>query len=70
MGNRTTYGYNTARTNGYTRIDLRVDKHAVWRKWILDFYVDLTNVALMPEEVTPGATLHYVLPTVGLRGRF
>ena len=65
----TTSGYNTARGAGYARIDLRIDKRAVWLRWLLDFYVDLTNVALMPEEVTPGATLRYVLPTIGLRAR-
>jgi hypothetical protein len=66
----TTAGYNTARTNGYVRFDMRVDKRAVWRAWLLDFYVDVTNVALLPEEVTAGRVIRYVLPTVGLRGRF
>ena len=66
----TTDGYNTARTAGYVRFDVRVDKRAVWRSWLLDFYVDITNIALLPEEVTPGTTIRYVLPTVGLRGRF
>jgi TonB family protein len=66
----TTAGYNTARADGYVRFDVRVDKRAVWMKWLLDFYVDITNVALLPEEVTPGNTIRYVFPTVGLRGRF
>lgn len=66
----TTAGYNQARTAGYVRFDLRVDKRVVWRRWLLDFYVDVTNVALLPEEVTAGNVIHYVLPTVGLRGRF
>jgi TonB family protein len=65
----TTAGYNTARADGYVRFDVRVDKRAVYRSWLLDFYVDITNAALLPEEVTPGVTLRYVLPTVGLRGR-
>jgi hypothetical protein len=65
----TTYGYNSARGNGYLRFDLRVDKRAVWRRWLLDFYVDVTNVALLPEEIEPGTVIRYVLPTVGLRGR-
>ena len=39
---------------GYFRFDFRVDKRAVWRKWLLDFYVDVTNAALLPEEVTAG----------------
>jgi len=66
----TTEGYNTARTAGYVRFDLRVDKRVVWRNWLLDFYVDVTNVALLPEEVQAGSVIRYVLPTVGLRGRF
>ena len=66
----TTAGYNAATGNGYYRFDLRVDKRAVWRKWLLDFYVDITNVALLPEEVTPGTVIRYVLPTVGFRARF
>ncbi|HSN29539.1 MAG TPA: hypothetical protein VLT45_24795, partial [Kofleriaceae bacterium] len=66
----TTAGYNTARGDGYLRFDVRVDKRAVYRNWLLDFYIDITNVALLPEEVTPGNTIRYVLPTVGFRGRF
>jgi len=62
-------GYNLGRNDGYWRFDLRVDKRAVYRRWLLDFYVDITNVALLPEEVTPGTVIRYVLPTVGLRGR-
>jgi TonB family protein len=63
-------GYNDARGNGYLRVDARVDKRAVWRSWLLDFYVDITNIALLPEEVQVGTVIRYVLPTVGLRGRF
>lgn len=65
----TTSGYNAARIDGYTRVDLRIDKRAVWQSWLLDFYVDVTNVALFPEEVSAGNNLRYVLPTIGLRGR-
>lgn len=66
----TTEGYNTARTAGYVRFDVRVDKRVVWKKWLLDFYVDVTNIALLPEEVTAGQKIRYVLPTLGVRGRF
>jgi len=66
----TTAGYNAARTAGYLRFDIRVDKRVAWRSWLLDFYVDVTNVALLPEEVTAGTVLRYVLPTLGVRGRF
>jgi TonB family protein len=65
-----TSGYNDARGTGYLRFDARIDKRAVWRSWLLDFYVDITNVALLPEEVQVGTVIRYVLPTVGLRGRF
>ena len=65
-----TQGYNAAYGTGYFRFDFRVDKRAVWRKWLLDFYVDVTNAALLPEEIQPGSVIRYVLPTVGLRGRF
>jgi TonB family protein len=66
----TTAGYNAGRDSGYWRVDLRVDKRAVWHKWLLDYYVDITNVALQPEEVQVGTVLRYILPTVGLRARF
>jgi TonB family protein len=66
----TTSGYNTARTAGYVRFDVRVDKRVVWRDWLLDFYVDVTNAAVLPEEVQAGRVIRYVLPTVGVRGRF
>jgi hypothetical protein len=65
-----TTGYNDARGTGYLRFDARVDKRAVWRSWLLDFYVDITNIALLPEEVQVGTVIRYVLPTVGVRGRF
>ncbi len=64
-----TSGYNAARKDGYLRLDVRVDKRAIYRKWLLDFYVDITNIAVLPEEVQPGTVIRYVLPTVGLRGR-
>jgi len=66
----TTAGYNAAYGTGFFRFDFRVDKRVVWRNWLLDFYVDVTNAALLPEEVQPGAVLRYVLPTAGVRGRF
>jgi TonB family protein len=61
--------YNGARGDSYMRFDVRVDKRAVYRRWLLDFYVDVTNIALLPEEIMPGTVIRYVLPTVGLRGR-
>jgi hypothetical protein len=64
-----TTGYNGATTDGFFRFDFRVDKRAVYKKWLLDFYVDVTNAALFPEEVEPGSVIRYVLPTVGFRAR-
>ena len=66
----TIYGANDARADSQFRLDLRIDKRAVWNRWLLDFYVDVANVALLPEEVSAGTVIRYVLPTVGLRGRF
>jgi hypothetical protein len=63
-------GDQERRNAGYARFDLRFDKHAVWQRWILDFYVDITNAAVMPEEFRAGEVLRYVLPTPGVRGRF
>jgi hypothetical protein len=65
----TTAGYNAAYGDGYFRFDFRVDKRAVYHRWLLDFYVDVTNAAVLPEEVEPGLVLRYVLPTVGFRAR-
>ena len=33
----TTAGCNAAYRTGYFRFDFRVDKRAVWKKWLLDF---------------------------------
>ena len=30
--------------------DLRIDKRAVWNKWLLDFYVDILNSTVAPES--------------------
>ena len=65
----TTYGFNEGRKSPYIRLDLRIDKRAVWRDWMLDYYLDIQNVLLSPEEVAPGRFFRYVLPTIGLRGK-
>jgi len=64
-----TSGYNGAYGTGYFRFDFRIDKHAVWRKWLLDFYVDVTNATVSPEEIEPGTVFRYVFPTAGVRAR-
>lgn len=65
----TTYGFNEGRKSPYVRLDLRIDKRAVWRSWLLDYYIDVQNVLITPEEVAPGRFFRYVLPTVGLRAK-
>jgi hypothetical protein len=64
-----TTGYNGAYGDGFFRFDFRIDKRAVYKKWLLDFYVDVTNAAVLPEEIEPGTVIRYVLPTVGFRAR-
>ena len=65
----TTYGFNEGRKNPYVRLDFRIDKRAVWRSWMLDYYIDVQNILLSPEEVAPGQFFRYVLPTLGVRGK-
>lgn len=62
-------GESMPRNAPYARFDIRFDKHVAWRDWIFDFYVDITNAAVMPEEFRAGDVLRYVLPTAGVRGR-
>lgn len=65
----TTYGFNAARNAPFVRLDLRIDKRIVHESWMLDFYIDIQNVFLGPEELSPGARFPYVLPTFGVRAR-
>lgn len=65
----TTYGYNEGRKQPFIRLDMRIDKRAVWRSWLLDYYIDIQNLLLSAEEVAPGQRLRFVLPTIGFRGR-
>ena len=58
------------RTGASFRIDLRIDKTAVYRSWLLNFYFDIRNTFLSPEEVDQGTELVYVAPTVGFRAIF
>ena len=65
--------YNTGRSNGFYRIDLRIDKRAVWNTWLLDFYVDVLNVTLSPEPLNVAGdsrAVRYILPVVGFRALF
>lgn len=65
----TVHGYNFDRTAHQTRVDLRIDKRAVWNSWLLDFYVDIINVTVSPESggLLGPDTFRYLIPTVGFR---
>ena len=65
----TTYGFNRGRKAPYIRLDFRIDKRAVKKNWLLDFYIDVQNVLITSEEVAPGQFFRYVLPTVGCRAK-
>ena len=65
----TTYGFNQGRKAPYVRLDFRIDKRAVKQNWLLDYYIDVQNVLITPEEVAPGQFFRYVLPTVGFRAK-
>lgn len=68
----TIYGYNEGRSLTETRIDLRIDKRAVFDNYLFDFYFDLVNAAFHRQTMIPGATGSVnsefpVLPTFGVR---
>ncbi len=65
----TIYGYNASRSDWQFRADLRVDKRAVWNRWLLDFYVDIINSTVAAESggLAGSNALRYVVPTIGLR---
>jgi TonB family protein len=65
----TTYGFNQGRKAPYMRLDFRIDKRAVKNSWLLDYYIDVQNVLITPEEVAPGQFFRYVLPTIGFRAK-
>jgi hypothetical protein len=63
-------GQNISRSDGQFRLDLRLDKRAVWNNWLLDFYVDIINTTVAEESggLVGGAPIRYVIPTLGFRG--
>lgn len=65
----TMFGYNSGRTDPQLRVDLRIDKRAVWDKWLLDFYIDVINVVVAEESggLVGSDAFRYVLPTIGFR---
>jgi hypothetical protein len=65
----TFHGYNTGRTEPQMRLDVRVDKRAVWNNWLLDFYLDVINATVAEESggLVGSEAFRYVLPTIGFR---
>jgi TonB family protein len=68
----TAHGVNSGRSDWQVRFDVRFDKRAVWNNWMLDFYVDIINLAVAPESggIIGGSAIRYLVPTVGFRGVF
>jgi TonB family protein len=66
----TAFGTNDVRSDSQFRVDLRVDKRAVWNSWLLDFYVDIINTTLSAESggLVGGQSFRYIVPTLGVRG--
>jgi TonB family protein len=66
----TIFGSNATRSADQFRVDLRLDKRAVWNRWLLDFYVDIVNTTVAAESggLVGASSIRYVLPTIGLRG--
>ena len=57
------------RLDPFFRLNLRIDRRAVWDQWMLDFYVDVINVTLAREEISEEMPpLPLFLPTFGFRG--
>lgn len=62
-------GHNDLRLDPTVRLDLRIDKRAVWRDWTLEFYVDLANATVSPEPLSAGRdSLRFVIPSIGVKG--
>lgn len=67
--------YNDARGRGFYRLDLRVDRTVVYDDWIFEFYVDIINTTVSREsfgfdDESDGDSTPYLLPTIGVSGRF
>lgn len=62
-------GVASGRSASNWRIDLRIDKRIVFNEWLLDFYVEILNVAVNRESggLIGKEGFRYVLPTLGLR---
>ena len=65
----TIFGTNDVRGDSEFRLDLRLDKRAVWNRWLLDFYVDIINTTVATESggLLGASSIRYVVPTIGFR---
>jgi hypothetical protein len=65
----TIFGTNVARSDPQFRLDMRIDKRAVWNRWLLDFYVDIVNTTVSSESggLAGGQSFRYLVPTLGFR---
>jgi hypothetical protein len=66
----TGFGTNGVRADSQFRVDLRIDKRAVWNRWLLDFYVDIINTTVAAESggLAGSDSIRYIIPTIGVRG--
>ena len=66
----TIFGTNVTRGDSQFRVDLRLDKRAVWNRWLLDFYVDIINTTVAAESggLLGAQSIRYLVPTIGVRG--
>ncbi|MEE2960529.1 MAG: carboxypeptidase regulatory-like domain-containing protein [Myxococcota bacterium] len=68
----TSNGINTGQSAPQYRLDLRIDKRAVWNNWLLDFYIDILNASLSGETggTLSNDTFRIIIPTIGMRAIF
>ena len=62
-------GFASGRSAPNWRVDLRMDKRVVFNEWLLDFYIEILNIAVTNESggLIGKEGFRYVLPTLGLR---
>ncbi len=65
----TAFGYNETHLDPQWRVDVRIDKRAVWNEWMLDFYLDIVNMAVSEQTIglTDRTRTRFLLPTIGFR---
>ena len=68
----TAHGYNAGTKLDNFRVDLRFDKRVVWDQWLFEYYVDIANASVTPQDFGFGipTDFPYILPTVGLKAIF